>query len=184
MVRVHRRLRSYLLNALLIIFNMMSSAGFLLDRLNTSFLTPCGTRAVLYIRSPNCCQITKTQEDFEDSECIWYNSDSLKVVAYNQCAFNCTQEALTHIYMYTHYNTPGRGEAGGNGFLTWYKQPCHLSCCSPPPPRSTYTRAESRTAASRVRISCKTQVHALPLPLANNHLQTPCMASLLHASDL
>lgn len=40
MVRAHRRLRSYLLNALLIIFNMMGSAGSLLDRVGEEVLYP------------------------------------------------------------------------------------------------------------------------------------------------
>lgn len=37
-MRAHRRLRSYLLNALLIIFYMMGSAGSLLDRVGEEVL--------------------------------------------------------------------------------------------------------------------------------------------------
>lgn len=55
-MRAHRRLRSYLLNALLIIFNMMGSAGSLLDRVGEEVLEPTflpgAVRAQLHSQNP------------------------------------------------------------------------------------------------------------------------------------
>lgn len=81
-------------------------------------------------------------------------------------------------------------QAGGNSFLTWNRQPatCHPA---PRPPEQTHKQARlpayTQVAEDRSVTTphlLQTQVHALLLPLANYHLQTPCIVSLLPVSDL
>lgn len=105
----------------------------------------------------------------------------------------CTKTTYAHLDAQPYTPAIRILQAGSGRFLHLKTAGCHLSHHSPPPPPAlihtqTHTHAHtgrwSRRAVSRLHISRKAQVHALPLPLANYHLQTPCIVSPLPVSDL
>ncbi len=178
---------------------MMSSVGFLLDRLLERVLQPLvsSDRSYTHCHQP----AFKIQRHTKGHVmCLWIFIMHLiqnkcgcqNPVAWNRAKsvrFEFTHKHTTHTRTHIHTLMP-KVQAGGNIFLTWNRQPatCHAAPHTPNrhTNRRTYphTPRWPRTGVSRLHNARRTQVHALLLPLANYHLQTPYIVSLLPVSDL
>lgn len=103
------------------------------------------------------------------------------------------QAKLVYFYTQTHkMHTYCKEQARGNSSLNCHRQSATCHAAPQPPNRHTHTNRSThphihrwqRTGSVTTPHLSQTQVHSLLLPLANYHLQTPCIVSLLTESDL